>query len=381
MNDSTSDFHWDHDPLLYHKCGLTGYTGLDPHTILQTSVLPASRIQIGPRGLYKGTLAVLPDGDLIVTPTDQRKEGWPIHIFKSSDKGRTWKQIEHTPLFGKEACLTSFPDGSLLLSVESQQGRVYHSEDAGQTWQATDMRTMLPPLSDTGWFYVVRSPIENPDGTISMLRSWGHWEGSPKDSPRSRVWLFHSSDFGRTWSDVEEIQTWDDSFPQFAEADFLRLPDGRILATSRFEFDHPITGTKPPWPPKSVPNDHAAGHMVLLESSDEGRSWSKPRDFLNYSEVQGQLTLLQDGRILCTYTNYHLPFGIAAVLSEDLGKTWDTSHPMILGMSNGICTGWPTTRQLEDGTLLTVYALEPYHLTPSVQERTVFQCLRWNAPR
>ena len=93
------------------------------------------------------------------------------------------------------------------------------------------------------------------------------------------------------------------------------MPDGRILAASRFEWNHELNGNLLPYPPGKMPNDHAAGHMVLMESSDEGRSWSEPREFLNYSEVQGQLTLLRDGRLVCTYTHYHLPFGVAAVVS------------------------------------------------------------------
>ena len=133
-NIQPTDFRWDHDPLVYHTCGLTGYTGLDPHTVMQMSILPASRTQIGPRGLYKGTLAVLPNGDLIATPADQLEQGWPIRVFKSSDKALTWNQIGHTPIFGKEACLTSFGDGSLLLTVEGREGRVYHSGDGGHTW-------------------------------------------------------------------------------------------------------------------------------------------------------------------------------------------------------------------------------------------------------
>jgi len=373
-------FTWDHDPLVYHECGLTGYTGVDPDTIVQMSVLPAKRIQIGPRGLYKGSLAQLPNGDLVAAVCEFKLKRWPVRIFKSSDLGETWQETDHTPLFGKEPGLNCLENGSLLLTLEDRfVGTVAHSGDGGSTWQITEMKSLLPPLPETGILATVRSPIERPDGTVSLLRCWGHWEGSV-NAPRSRVWLFHSQDGGRTWPEREEIETWNDSFFLFAEADFLRLPDNRILAASRFEFDHPISGTNPPWPPKSVPNDHAAGHMVLLESPDEGRTWTPPRDFLNYSEVQGQLTRLKDGRIICTYTSYHLPFGTAAVVSEDLGKTWNTGHPFQLAISNATSTGWATTRQLPDNSLLTVYALEPYHLEPKEKGTTVFQCVRWNLP-
>jgi len=124
----------------------------------------------------------------------------------------------------------------------------------------------------------------------------------------------YSGDGGRTWPEREEIETWDHYYHMFTEGEFLNLPDGRVLALSRMEYLHPISGTQPPWPPDSLPNDHAAGHMVIFESTDGGRHWSGPRDFLNYSEVQG---------------------------------------------------------------LVTVYALEPYHLEPAESGTTVFQCVRW----
>jgi hypothetical protein len=120
--------------------------------------------------------------------------------------------------------------------------------------------------------------------------------------------------------------------------------------------------------------------MVLMESTDGGRHWSRPRDFTRYSEVHGQLTLLRDGRLLCTHNLYHLPFGIGAVVSEDLGETWDFDHPYQLAISNGCSTGWPTTRQLPDGTLVTVYALMPYHLEPEASGQHVCHSVHWELP-
>ena len=140
-----------------------------------------------------------------------------------------------------------------------------------------------------------------------------------------------------------------------------------------------MAGKPLPYPPGKMPNDHAAGHMVLTESSDEGHSWSEPREFLQYCEVQGQLCLLQDGRLLCTYTNY-LPFGVGGVLSADGGRTWDTAHPLQLAISNGHAAGWATTRQLADGTLVTIYALIPYHIEPPATGTSVCHSVRWELP-
>ena len=384
----------------YYVAGLTGYTGLDYHSVAQLSKRPAVRSQMGGRGLYKASMAILPNGDIIASPVDMlhpsiaspyptgtpneffgeepQLKNWPVRLHISRDNGASWEPMEHTPLLGKENSLTCLDDGSLLFMGESVDA-VCRSEDGGHTWTMIPMET---PRESYQSVSIVRGPIFQSDGTISIMRCVGTHEGwSNVDAPANcRAWLRHSSDCGRSWSDLEPVEVWDDSFAMFVESDFLTLPDGRLLATSRFEYDHPIEGTSPPHPPGSVPNDHAAGHIVLMESADGGRTWTEPQDFLNYSEVHAHLALLSDGRILCTHLNYHLPFGTGAVVSNDLGETWDFDHPFQLSISNGPSNGWPTTRQLADGTLLTIYALSPYYQEPEESGRSVVHTVRWELP-
>jgi len=391
----TEAFAWDHKAYdnNYENCGLTGYTGLDYHTVAQVSVRPAWRAQVGQRGLYKAGLAVLADGTLIASPVDMLAprerppfssglvaESWPVRLHKSTDDGRSWQPMQHTSLVGKEGSLTSLDNGVLLFTSESLDG-VAWSDDGGAKWEHVNFDT--PRDDEYQAVFPVRAPLIHPDGTISFVRSVGTVEGAAPagyESPKSRGWLVSSADGGRTWGGRTEIDIWDDTFPLFVEADFVRLADGRILCSSRFEWLHPLQNKPLPYPPGRMPNDHAAGHMVLVESADEGRSWSAPREFLQYSEVQGQLTLLQDGRLLCTYTNYHLPFGVGGVLSSDGGQTWDFDHPLQLAISNGHAAGWATTRQLADGTLVTIYALTPYHIEPTTTGTSVCHSVRWEPP-
>ena len=71
-----------------------------------------------------------------------------------------------------------------------------------------------------------------------------------------------------------------------------------------------------------------------------------PREFLQYSKVQDQFTLLKDSRLLCTYTtyttytNYYLPFGVVAVVCYDYGKIGTSSNPLQLALSNGHAARW-----------------------------------------
>lgn len=401
-------FAWEHNPYGGDYIGLTGYTGLDYHTIVQLSVMPAVRAQIGPRGLHKAGLAELPNGDLIAAPTNVQK--YPlqaVQLYRSCDKGETWQPFEHYParFNGNEVTLTCLKNGILLLEttysvlskqdlssnekiekflskdVDRAKNEVWYSDDEGHTWHSCNME--IPELHPKQTMASIRRPFEQSDGTLSIIRCAGVTEPyrwKEDNFPKCRAWLFHSIDGGRTWHDREEIETWNDPFHMFVEADFQSFPDGRTLATSRLEGMHPIQGTQPPWPPGSVRLDHSAGHMVLMESTDGGRHWSKPRDFLSYSEVHGRFTLLKDGRLLCTYTNYHIPFGIMAVISSDYGKTWDHRHPFQLAISDVYSTGFPTTCELQDGTLLTIYGLKPYSYEPWEKGQFVCHCVRWELP-
>lgn len=386
-------FPWEHDAYNnnYKDMGCTGYEGWNAHRVERREVLPAWRAQLGPRGMYKAGLAKMPDGRLLASPVNMLAEEvhtpfptgssdltWPVEMHESTDGGRSWNRFEHDLLVGKEGSLHCLDSGLLLFTSESLDG-VCLSEDGGRQWRAISFDAQRRDEHEI--VATIRSPIFHADGTISFMRCVGTPEGAAPPGYRSapcRAWLVHSTDGGRTWDQQTPVEIpWKDPFPFFIEADFERLSDGRILACSRFEWNHEMAGKPLPYPPGTMPNDHAAGHMVLMESRDEGRSWSVPREFLQYSEVQGQLTLLSNGLLLCTYTLYHLPFGVAAVISRDQGRTWEHENAFQLAWSNGGCTGWATTRELEDGALVTIHALEPYDVEPNESGRTVCHTVRW----
>ena len=120
------------------------------------------------------------------------------------------------------------------------------------------------------------------------------------------------------------------------------------------------------------------GITLLTESRDDGKTWSDPRAISRTAEVHAYLTELKDGRILATYSNYHLPFGVYAIVSNDGGRTWDRDHPIQLALSALNQVGWPVTVELADSSLVTGYALTAYLKQPP--DMFVTETVRWRLP-
>ena len=160
--------------------------------------------------------------------------------------------------------------------------------------------------------------------------------------------LGRSQDGGKTWTFSEGKVDWDRT--DFAEVSAIRLKDGRLLAALR----------------RQIPDTWGEGFQetVITESADDGKTWVKPRQMSNTAEVHAYLTELDDGRILATYTNYHLPWGIYAVISDDAGRSWNLDDPIQLALSADLNVGWPVTLQLPDSSLVTAYG-STTHMQPS----------------
>jgi Neuraminidase (sialidase) len=100
-------------------------------------------------------------------------------------------------------------------------------------------------------------------------------------------------------------------------------------------------------------NKQSSGETLQTESSDGGKTWSAPHS-IGVWGLPSHLLRLKDSRLLMTYGHRRPPYGNQARLSEDGGRTW--SDPMILsGDGMGGDLGYPSTVQLGDGSLLSVW--------------------------
>ncbi len=346
---------------------LTGFTGQDLQRVGSVKWMPAVRTRVGSRGNCKAGFARLPDGDLVVAPFRANMDSlaetkrFEMSIYRSTDLGLSWKKLEHTPLIGKEPSLAALPDGTLVLSAQygligpsakRDQQPVYRSRDGGRTWQTFFYQSTDYP----------RNLFVEKDGSLLMVVSVKNdWYGTGTGSPNLLV--CRSQDAGATWSQSEGVVAWD--WAGFGENAVIRLKDDRLVAAFR----------------RQIPGTRGEGFedSVVTESVDDGKTWSTPRILVPTASVHAYLTQLQDDRVLCTYSNYHVPWGVSAVLSSDGGKSWDLENTIRLSVSNGYWVGWPVTLQLPDKSLITSYATTAYFDTKA--QGVTCEVVRWRLPR
>jgi len=342
---------------------ITGYTGQDMQRVASVQWCPADRRRVGERGNYKAGFTQLPSGKLVLVACrkDPGTAFFAMNVYESDDQGDTWNKISKTPLVGKEPSLAALPDGALVLTGQNMDSRrdaaqrnmnAYRSTDGGRTW-----REIAIDEGESRYPYP-RNIFLDTDGSLIFL----HDDGVD-------MTLCRSADGGKTWTFSLGEVDWapKDMNPGgvFAEIGVIRKKnDGRLLAVIRRE----------------IPGYSGEGFedTFLSESADDGKSWSRPWRVSGTAEVHGYLTELADRRLLLTFANYHHPYGVVAVLSEDGGKTWDRKHMIQLAVSSNCYTGWPVTLQLADGDLITSYATTIY--TKKDPPTSVCEVVRWELP-
>ncbi len=352
---------------------ITGYTGQDLQCIHSVCRYDeAIRTRVGGRGNYKAGMTQLADGRILLAVCreesarrdDQAKNIFQMVVYDSTDSGLTWREIARPGIIGKEPSLVVAADGAVVMTAQYADFRpdakrdgawVCRSTDGGYTWE----NNLVPGAA------YPRNIIVEQDGSQLFLR--------PK-ADRQTLEVCRSTDHGRTWTFSDGTIAWAPGELSFyGEIALIRLQSGRLLACLRRALPPEKGGTLSPGQ-----RGHGFADSILTESTDNGNSWSAPRPLTNTAEVHVHLLQLADGRLLATYVNYHQPFGVAAIVSQDDGGTWDRncrvqlSFAAVSGTGNN---GWPVSLQLPDGDLLTCFANNAY---PNDERPTVVcEVVRW----
>lgn len=204
---------------------------------------------------------------------------------------------------------------------------------------------------------IFKSPISSPHGPVELPDGTLLWVGrtfSPEDEHRIDTDCIqaHRINPDGTMEYVGEIEsiTIDDTKLLLCEPHAIVLDDGTILVHIRAEKY----------------NEDDMFTIFQSESHDNGKTWSKPKQILpRLGGAPAHLFKHSSGMIICTYGYREKPFGIKAMFSKDNGKSWDMGYDIYVNNVDDDL-GYPSTVELSDGSLLTIFYALPGENEPAV---------------
>lgn len=340
--------------------------------------------------LYHGwpTLARRRNGQLLLSYSGGR-EGHicpfgRVELMQSDDGGQTWRWprvLMDSAIDDRDSGVLETAQGTLLVTTFTSlayEGILERAEkikpgqpgawpaDRLARWQAAHKRlsaeqrksqlgVWMLRSTDGGvsWSAPYRCLVSSPHGPIQLSDGRLLYAGKALWEDEKRVGVCESTDDGQTWRWLAQLPVRPGDDPvQYHELHAVETADGRLVLQLR--------------------NHNKANDRETLqsESSDGGKTWTVPHP-IGVWGLPSHLLRLKDGRLLMTYGHRREPFGNQARLSNDHGRTW--SEPIILsGDGAGGDLGYPSTVQLDDGSLVTVW----YELMQG-SSRAVLRQARW----
>ncbi len=278
-----------------------------------------------------------------------------VELMRSHDGGQTWSWPEtlmDSAIDDRDAGICETASGALLVTTFTSLA--YETRKTGLTpiqresWNAVDRRitpeqrkalldTWMLRSEDGGltWSAPFRVPLNSPHGPVAVSGGRMLYAGKQLWTG-GKVGVCESADDGKTWRWLSAIPARSgDAFTEYHELHAVEAADGRIIVHIRNQ------------------NPQNKGETLQCESMDEGRTWSVPHS-IGVWGLPSHLLRLRDGRLLMSYGYRRPPFGNQARISSDSGKTWSGAMT-ISDDAPGVDVGYPSTVELEDGSLLTIW--------------------------
>ena len=205
------------------------------------------------------------------------------------------------------------------------------SSDGGRTWSARY----------AGPGYCPHGPIALRDGRVFYAAA---------DGKKAAAWI--SNDDGLSWTHLADLPT------RAGELHSVEAADGTLIVHVRDKVPTP-QGTKQ--------------RTLQTESRDGGKTWSRQR--LVTDGYPSHLVRLMDDTLICTYGVREEPMGIRAKVSRDHGRSWSQEIGLTDDAPNWDL-GYPSTAQLADGSLITVW-----YETPANTHLAGLRQARWSVGR
>jgi len=324
--------------------------------------------------IYHGwpTLTRRANGELLVVCSGGRESHvcpfGRVDLQRSQDDGETWtfpRTVYDGPIDDRDAGVLETAKGSLLITTFTSLAYVDYvmkkqfakpvgskgawSQEQRDLWlsvhnriskeeRKAELGQWMIRSTDGGitWSERYSSIVNSPHGPIQLSNGHQLYAGKKLWTGNKENGVCISKDDGQTWSWLAAIPTRKgDDHKNYHELHAVEAPSGKLIVQIR---NH------------NKPN---AGETLQCESTDGGRTWTTPHS-IGVWGLPSFLTRLRDGRFLMSYGHRRKPYGNQARVSKDEGKTW--SEPMIIsGDGAGGDLGYPSTVELADGSLVTVW--------------------------
>ena len=311
------------------------------------------------------TVAKLQNGRIAVAASGYRIAhvcpfGKTVIAF-SEDEGETYTNpipVIDTVLDDRDGGLCTFGESGLIVSsfntsTETQWKR--YARGPENPYVASYLNTVTPEENekyhgstfrisyDCGLTYgpIYKIPVSSPHGPIQLKDGSILYVGTDhhkKDKPQGEPWkiLAYRLNLDGTSEYVGEVPgiLIDGEDAQSCEPYAFQLEDGTILAHIRAN-----TGFNT-W--QSV-------------STDGGKTWTVPEKILEGpGGAPAHIMQHSSGALICAYSCRRPPYGIRLAFSYDGGKTWDSDHILYTNETTWDL-GYPSTAELSDGSLITVF--------------------------
>jgi Neuraminidase (sialidase) len=333
-----------------------------PAEVLETKVISQNG------ALYNGwpTVCRRANGQLLVTCSGGRESHvcpfGRVEMMTSDDEGKSWtypRVLLDGPIDDRDSGVLETAKGTLVVTTFTSLAYEPTLEKANAAknwpaeklaaWNAANSRLSAEDRKKQLGVWAIRStdggltwsrPIDtlvnSPHGPIQLSDGRLLYAGKDLWREGTRVGVSESRDDGQTWQYLADITPRKgDEHDEYHELHAVETNDKRIIVQIR---NHNKTNER---------------QTLQCESSDGGKTWSEPKA-IGVWGLPSHLLKLRDGRLVMSYGHRRAPLGNQARVSTDQGRTW--SEPIVLSGdgANGDL-GYPSTVELADGTLLTVW--------------------------
>lgn len=310
------------------------------------------------------TVALLQDGKIAVGASGFRLEhvcpfGKAV-ISYSFDGGETYTlpaPVIDTPLDDRDAGICAFGENGVIFTSfnnSAEMQREYNKDNEYvqrylDTITAEDEKEYLGSnfriSRDCGITFgkLYHSPVTSPHGPVQLNNGNVLWAGTRFDDVFGGIEV-HRIDTENGVTDLVGRITLPEKNVVLNEPHMIELPDGRLICHIRGENTELFNN-----------GEETLFTVFQSVSDDGGKSWSEPVMLLDKTGgAPPHLILLSSGELVSVYGRRKKPYGIMAMVSLDYGKSWQTDIPLCDNLATDDL-GYPTTIELEDGTLLTVF--------------------------